>query len=96
MNMIIWLIQQSFNTSYVVIKRIDSGDKATGKASFNTSYVVIKQHLRTVLAFSTCFNTSYVVIKLFTILRAKAKYDVSIHPMLLLNFMIEHSVKIPV
>ena len=54
----------SFNTSYVVIKRMEKMGCVFMVAGFNTSYVVIKQYsLCEVVEVLYSFNTSYVVIK---------------------------------
>ena len=54
-----------FNTSYVVIKRIQYPSIDDYDKYFNTSYVVIKLYcLIVVLKTTYNFNTSYVVIKL--------------------------------
>ena len=52
-----------FNTSYVVINRLEKLDECKYLLYFNTSYVVINLNgKRTLSACPTYFNTSYVVI----------------------------------
>ena len=65
-----------FNTSYVVIKRIQYPSIDDYDKYFNTSYVVIKLYcLIVVLKTTYNFNTSYVVIKQVTGINSSIQFS---------------------